>query len=514
MNRPRTGTDPSVDRLVHGVLQPGFAGAQRPPRWLADAVQRGLGGVVYFSHNIGDVATTAQLSRQLHELGEVLVATDEEGGIVSRLGARGGSPHVGAAMLGRVDDADATRAVGAAIGADLRASGIDIDLAPVVDVNSNPDNPVIGVRSFGSTAPLVSRHAVAYAEGLQSVGVAATAKHFPGHGDTAVDSHVGLPRVDAPLELLRERELAPFAAAVRAGVRCVMTAHVIVPALDPSRPATISPAVLSMLRDELGFGGVVMTDALDMGAISDTIGLGEGCVQAVLAGADLLGLGNPVLGADRPDKDERIFTEAHSALSAAVAEGRLPVARLEEAAHRVRALRDWQRTRPATGPTASQPDGAADQSVARRALATRGTICLPATPLQVVDVRRRRNVAAGALPALTVGAVLDSAPGSCLTSAFVLPDAVEGHADAADGPAALTVRPDLPTADVVVTGSPGQDRAEDEQLQRCLQRNPDALVVVVGYADGTEELSGARRVLWTFGDSLPTAAAVAELLRR
>lgn len=499
--------DPAVDRLIHAVLKPGFAGRDEPPRWLADAIGRGLGGVVYFSHNIGDVDATAALSRQLHEFGDVLIATDEEGGIVSRLGARAGSPHVGAAMLGRVDDVDATHAVGAAIGADLRASGIDIDLAPVVDVNSNPNNPVIGVRSFGAEPQLVARHAVAYAEGLQSTGVAATAKHFPGHGDTAVDSHVGLPRVDAPLDVLRERELAPFAAAVRAGVRAVMTAHVILPALDPSRPATISAPVLSMLRDELGFDGVIMTDALDMGAIRDTIGLGEGCVQALLAGADLLGLGNPVLGATSPDKDVQVFTEARTALQRAVAEDRLPVERLEEAADRIDALRRWRQSQPVALPP---HDGDADRSVARRSLATRGSVRLVRDRLQVLDIRRQRNVAAGALPALTVQALLHAAPGSSVTSAFVLPEAVEGHAD----DTRLALRSDLPVADVVVTGSPGHDDAEDEQLRAALSTNPDALVLVLGYATGAEELCGARRVIWTFGDSVPTAIAVTELLTR
>lgn len=500
-------TDPAVDRLIHAVLKPGFAGRDEPPRWLADAIGRGLGGVVYFSHNIGDVETTAALSRQLHESGDVLIATDEEGGIVSRLGARAGSPHVGAAMLGRVDDVNATRAVGAAIGADLLASGIDVDLAPVVDVNSNPANPVIGVRSFGASPQLVSRHAVAYVEGLQSTGVAGTAKHFPGHGDTAVDSHVGLPRVDASLEVLRERELAPFAAAVHAGVRAVMTAHVILPALDPSRPATISAPVLSLLREELSFDGVIMTDALDMGAIRDTIGLGEGCVQALLAGADLLGLGNPVLGATSPDKDVQVFTEAHTALLRAVDEGRLPIERLEEAAHRIDTLRRWRRARSAEVPAA---DRSADRSVARRALTTRGDIITPRKPLQILDIRRQRNVAAGALPALTVQALMAGWPGSSLTSAFVQPDAVEGHGD--DGK--LAPRSDLPIADVVVTGSPGHDAAEDEQLRIALTTNPDALVLVLGYASGAEELSGARRVIWTSGDSVPTATAVTELLTR
>ena len=498
--------DPTVDRLIHTVLQPGFAGAQRPPDWLAAAVERGLGGVVYFSHNIGDVDTTRRLSDLLHAAGEVLIATDEEGGIVSRLGARAGSPHIGAAALGRADDVTATREVARAIGADLRRSGIDVDLAPVVDVNSNPDNPVIGVRSFGASAHLVARHGVAYVDGMQAVGVAATAKHFPGHGDTAVDSHVGTPRVDATPDVLRERELAPFAAVIASGVRAVMTAHVIVPAIDPQLPATISPTVLSLLRRDLGFDGVIMSDALDMGAISDTIGLGEGCVRALLAGADLLGLGNPVLGADYPDKDRRVFTEAYDALLRAVGDGRLPVDRLEEAAHRIDVLRAWRRE----GPRSVSATPMADFTVARRALASRGAVTLPDGPVQLLDVRRMRNVAAGALPTTTVQAIMDAHPGSTLTAAFVLSAAVEGHAGEDD----LRPRDDLPAADVVVTGSPGHDELEDVQLRKALAANPDALVVVMGYARGDEALDGAHRAVWTFGDSVPTARAVAELLAR
>ncbi|WP_212755953.1 glycoside hydrolase family 3 N-terminal domain-containing protein [Flexivirga aerilata] len=507
--------DPAVDRLVHRVLKPGFAGRSAPPAWLSRAVETGLGGVVYFSHNIGDVEQTAALSAQLHAAGEVLIATDEEGGIVSRLGARGGSPHVGAAALGRADDPGLTRRVAAAIGHDLAASGIDIDLAPVVDVNSNPANPVIGVRSFGATAELVSRHGVAYVEGLQHTGIAATAKHFPGHGDTAVDSHVGLPHVDAPMEVLRERELAPFAAVVRAGVQAVMTAHVIIGAVDPDRPATISPAALRMLRDELGFDGVIMSDALDMSAIRDTIGLGEGCVQALLAGADLLGLGNPVLGADHPGSDERVFAEARGALVDAAMQGRLPVGRLEEAADRVDRLWQWCGShgpgRPGGQGDAradANADAEADRIAAARSLAVRGAMALPGRPLQIVDLRRQRNVASGALTASVVTALVHARPGSVVTSAFTSGGGGEGQA----GDDRLLAHADLPVADVLVVGAPARDATERDQLRAALQRNPAALVVALGYVTDDEELEGATHVIRTFGDSVPTGQAVAQLV--
>nr|WP_279672465.1 glycoside hydrolase family 3 N-terminal domain-containing protein [Flexivirga meconopsidis] len=466
-----------------------------------------MGGVVYFSHNIGDVTETAALSARLHGLGEVVITTDEEGGIVSRLGARGGSPHVGAAALGRADEPALTRLVAAAIGRDLAASGIDVDLAPVVDVNSNPDNPVIGVRSFGATAELVSRHGVAYVEGLQGVGIAATAKHFPGHGDTAVDSHVGLPRVEAPIAVLRERELAPFAAVVAAGVRAVMTAHVIIGAVDPDRPATISPAALRLLRDELGFNGVIMSDALDMGAIRDTIGLGEGCVQALLAGADLLGLGNPVLGADHPDNDERVFTEARSAVLAATHQGRLPVGRLEEAAARVEELRRWCTER-AGAAGAGDVETDSDRLVAQRSLAVRGDVRLPAAPQRIVDLRRQRNVASGALTAPVVAALVNARPGSAVTSAFTLRGGGEGQAATEE----LVARTDLPRPDVIIVGSPARDELERSELRKALRRNPNALLVALGYVTDDDPLEGASRVIRTFGDSVPTGRAVVRLV--
>ena len=180
-----------------------------------------------------------------------------------------GSPVLGPAALGAADDLDLTRDTGRPVGAELAAAGVDLDLAPVADVNSNPDNPVIGTRSFGAD-PGRRRHVVAWLLGLQETGVAACVKHFPGHGDTAEDSHLALPTVDADLDVLAERELVPFAAAVEAGVAAVMTSHILVPALDPDLPATLSPRVLALLRERLGFDRRIVTDALDMaGACAD-----------------------------------------------------------------------------------------------------------------------------------------------------------------------------------------------------------------------------------------------------
>jgi beta-N-acetylhexosaminidase len=342
----------TTDRqLVSAVLLPGFTGTAVPD-WLARAIDDGLAGVCVFAGNVGppmSIPRGAQAERAsppfealtaaLHERrAGFLVASDEEGGTVTRLEHREGSSWPAASALGRLDDVAVTQAVAAAIGAQCRAAGVDLALAPVADVNSEPENPVIGVRSFGATPSRVARHTAAFVRGLQGAGTAGTAKHFPGHGATLVDSHRGLPVVDADVDTLRRRELPPFAAAVEAGVRCVLTAHVLFPALD-DRPATMSPAVLGLLRRELGFTGVLISDAVDMAAIAATVGIGPGAVAAVAAGVDLVCIGNP----DNGYVDESGYREVRDALLAALADGTLPRERVAEAGQRVAELAAWVR---------------------------------------------------------------------------------------------------------------------------------------------------------------------------
>ncbi|HET7800295.1 MAG TPA: glycoside hydrolase family 3 N-terminal domain-containing protein, partial [Humibacillus xanthopallidus] len=275
----------------------------------------------------------SRLSAELRSVApDLLVSVDEEGGDVTRLHYPTGSNQPGNAVLGRLDDTALTRESAAAVGRELTAYGINLDLAPVVDVNSAPDNPVIGVRSFGADAALVARHAVAAVEGLQSQGVAACAKHFPGHGDTVTDSHLSLPRVDAPADVLEVRELEPFRAAVAAGVACIMTSHVVVTAIDPARPSTFSSTMLGdVLRGRLGFDGVIVSDALDMAGASAETGIPEAAVRALDAGCDLL-----CTGSETTEEDYLAIVDA---LVAAVESGRLAPARVADAAARVERLR-------------------------------------------------------------------------------------------------------------------------------------------------------------------------------
>lgn len=344
------------------VLQPGFTGTTAPD-WLLRRLGEGLAAVGLFGRNIASPEQLAALTAQLRaERDDVLVAIDEEGGDVTRLEVRAGSSYPGNHALGAVDDVELTREVASALGRRLAACGVNLNWAPSADVNSNPDNPVIGVRSFGADTDLVARHTAAYVTGLQSAGVAACTKHFPGHGDTAVDSHHALPRIDADLSVIEARELAPFRAAIAAGTRAVMSAHILVPALDPDRPATLSRRIITgLLREELGYDGLIVTDGMEMQAIAGTYGIERGSVLAIAAGADAICVGGGLA-------DDETVRRLRDALVTAVRTGELPEERLADAAERVRALARWTAAASATPPAAEREPADVGLVAARRAL--------------------------------------------------------------------------------------------------------------------------------------------------
>jgi beta-N-acetylhexosaminidase len=311
----------SQRRLALGTLLGAFNG-RVAPAWVSDLASSGIAGFVLFKDNVDDVAALCSSLRVTRR--ELLIAIDEEGGDVTRLWRRVGSPYPGNAALGVADDEALTRSIYGAIGSHLADVGINLDLAPVADVNTTDDNPVIGTRSFGADTALVSRHMAAAVRGLHDGGVAACAKHFPGHGATTVDSHLALPTVDAT-------QLPPFRAAIEAGVPAIMTAHIRVPSLTGAAPATFSPEAMRLLRNDLGFTGVIVTDALEMQAAAAYAGgIPAGAVLALAAGADLLCLGARVT----PELVEAVVCE----IVAAVHDGRLPESRLLDAASRVRSL--------------------------------------------------------------------------------------------------------------------------------------------------------------------------------
>ncbi|MGH2404982.1 MAG: beta-N-acetylhexosaminidase [bacterium] len=317
-----------------------------------DALERRIrndhvSGIVLFRKNVQTPTQVAALTAALqaiasHAHGRPLwVSIDHEGGAVTRFtaagaqgaGATNGGPKAtalpGAMALGAARDRALAREAGRVAGRELRAMGITLNFAPVMDVNSNPSNPIIGIRSFGEDPALVAAVGSAYIDGLQDAGVAATAKHFPGHGDTSLDSHLGLPRVDHGLDRLSAVELPPFEAAVRAGVAGIMTAHIVHPGLDPSgAPATMSAPILTgLLRERLGFGGLILTDSMSMRAIVDHFGVGDAAVASIRAGCDVvLALG--------PDA---LQDEVLEHLARAIESGAIPSQRVAEAHERIEA---------------------------------------------------------------------------------------------------------------------------------------------------------------------------------
>lgn len=318
-------------RPAAAVLLPGFVGTELP-EWLAARLRDGLGGVCLFGENIRSREQVRALTDAIRAANPAaIIAIDEEGGDVTRLHYATGSPYPGNALLGRIDDLDLTADVARSVARELRAVGVNLNFAPDADINSNPDNPVIGVRSFGDDPERVSAHIATWVAAHEAEGVATSAKHFPGHGDTAQDSHLSLPVVDLPFEELSARELRPFVAAAQAGARSIMTSHVLLPQLDPARPATHSTAILQgVLRGELGYDGVIVSDALDMAGASGELGIPAAAVRAIAAGCDLLCIGTE-------NTDEQL-AGIEGALEAAVADGTLPQERLEDAAARVAAL--------------------------------------------------------------------------------------------------------------------------------------------------------------------------------
>ncbi|TQL66726.1 beta-N-acetylhexosaminidase [Nocardioides albertanoniae] len=387
-----------AETLALRVQVSAFAGTDLPADY-AGLLREGMGGICLFGTNTeaGEESVrslTGAIRAASAEGGWTpVIAIDEEGGDVTRLEAQTGSSVLGAAALGAADDLSLTEATGRAIGSRLARAGINLNLAPVADVNSNPDNPVIATRSFSRDADVAAEHVAAWVTGLESTGVAACVKHFPGHGDTGQDSHVDLPVLEASLATLRERELVPFQAAAEVGAASVMTSHIVVPALDPELPGTLSAPVLELAR-ELGYAGPVVSDALDMAGASATRGIPAAAVLSLAAGADLLLLG--------PDKPVSLVRETAAAIVAAVDSGELSLERLEDAVARVDGLLAGMADPAATDATVATDPRFEEASVegARKALVAAGDLgSLPdLTGALVVTVGTEANIAVGDVP--------------------------------------------------------------------------------------------------------------------
>lgn len=285
-----------LERQIGQLLSVGFYGTTPTPE-IIDLIQNHhVGNIIFFARNIESAHQVHQLTSELQRIARdaghpypLLISTDQENGMVRRFG-KSATSFPGNMALGAIDSEQETYEITLATGKELRALGVNMNLAPVADVNNNPANPVIGVRSFGEHAPHVSRHLVAAIKGYQEAGVITNLKHFPGHGDTAVDSHQALPVIPHTLERLEEIELVPFRAGIVTGADSIMIAHVYLPALmkEEMLPATISREIITgLLRERLGFNGVITTDCLEMNALADTVGIPRGTVMALQAGADI-----------------------------------------------------------------------------------------------------------------------------------------------------------------------------------------------------------------------------------
>ncbi|MDN4613685.1 glycoside hydrolase family 3 N-terminal domain-containing protein [Leifsonia sp. F6_8S_P_1B] len=496
-------SDSELRRLANGVVWPGFTGVEAP-EWLERELAGGLAGVVYFGQNVEDAAQVRALSDRIHRLRpDALIGVDEEGGTVTRLEVREGSSTPGNAVLGRLDDVELTERAAAWTGALVAAAGIDIDLAPSVDVNVDPRNPVIGVRSFGADASLVARQAEAAVRGLQSAGIAACAKHFPGHGDTSTDSHLALAVTNAGPDALTDVHLPPFAAAIEAGVAMVMSAHIRVPHLGDA-PATLNPRALSLLRD-LGFEGVIVSDALDMAAIRAGYGLGPGAVAALQAGIDLLCVGNPAENGSSAEgrTDENEFLEVRDALVAAMRSGELAVAVVEDAAERVAALAASLRS--ARGRSVAGDFPATDWTgVAGEGLEVVGHVRLASGPVTLVDARTKRNLAAGSQPDHFTRALSERREVDRIWLSSTDPSAAAAEAVAALAEAA---------APVLVVNQPQSSVLEAEVLRAVLERRPDTVVIVAGWPLPAGERAGEpANVVYPYGSARVNAEAVARVL--
>lgn len=326
----------SLSRKIGQMLLCGFYGTEIGDGLKRFIAERGIGGVIYFARNVSSVEQVAELSARLQETAlhsgnlPLWISIDQEGGMVARI-TDGVALMPGQMAIAAGSAPEEAYRLARISGEELRLLGINLNFAPVLDVNNNPGNPVIGVRSFGESPERAAEYGLQTLRGLQDAGVAATAKHFPGHGDTETDSHLDLPVVPHERERMDRVELIPFRQAIAGGVDAIMSAHIRFPALEPERlPVTLSRTVLTgLLREEMGFEGAIITDCMEMNAISEYYGTVEAAVMAVEAGADM------VLISHR----EELQASAMDAIEQAVRDGRITEQRIDESVIRLLRLK-------------------------------------------------------------------------------------------------------------------------------------------------------------------------------
>lgn len=472
---------------AHRCLVLGFDGTTLPGdlKRLADT---GLGGVILHTRNVAGRAQLRALTDELRSLRPgLLVTVDQEGGGISHLAKAGAPETPGAWALGVADDTELTAAVADALARDLAECGVAVSFAPVADVHRDAANPIVRTRAFGSDPDQAARHVAAWTEATLAAGVAPCAKHFPGHGSTTIDSHLGAAVDTRDERALRESDLPPFRAAVAAGVPLVMTAHVVYPALDATAPATLSRRILTdLLRTELGFQGVIVTDALEMKAIADTVGEPAAAVAAIAAGADQLIIARP---------DPELWLRCRDALLDAMACGTLDPARVVDAARRVDALAERFARPPAVG---RRPDPADVGLLAARRAIRWKPLPGPIVDPYVVDLHRRPNPA------------LEWARTDLLTLLREVMPATDGVV-ASEGPVDVTgiLRRAQGRPLLIATEDADLHPWQTAARTALFTARPDALLVATGMPDAETEAADG---LCSYGRGRANLRAVAEAL--
>lgn len=510
----------TLDEKVGQMLWVGLEGPEVNPRMESLLKAGKVGGIILFARNGTEPNAGRQLTARLQELAtgrerfapSLAVMADQEGGLVQRY-RHPFTEWPGNMALGATGNPDYANRMAAATARELRAVGINMNLAPVADVNNNPANPVIGIRSFGEDVRLVSEMAAAAVRGYQEQGVLATAKHFPGHGDTSVDSHYALPVINHQLPRLEQVELPPFQAAISAKVSAIMTAHVVFPALVPNgKPATLAGEVLTgLLRERLGYQGVIVTDAMEMKAIADDPGVDQGLIQAVQAGADAL------LLAESFAEQEQY----HATVVQAVNDGTIAAARIDDAVRRILVLKAAGGLLPGVGQPLQQPAldtiGAAEhrhlaQQIADDAVTLvrndAGTV-----PLSLNAGDRVLVVGVNSPPALAEGR-----PGAATWLGWSVRQQHENTGEVAisrQGPTdqeIAAVRQELGNAEVVVYGVYNADAAHQALINEILAAGKRLVLVGLGEPYDLLRLPQVRTYVAAYGYSSTNLQAVGPLI--
>lgn len=491
----------SLEEKIGRLMMVGFDGAS-PPGYILDWLASGrIGGIYLFARNVVSPRQVKQLIDDCRAAAKfpILVGIDQEGGIVARL-RQGFTESPGAMALGATRNAQLAEDIAFMLGRELAALGVNWNFAPVADIAHQPDNPSLSTRSVGADPELVSQIVVAQVRGFQRAGVAATVKHFPGLGNTVIDTHDALAKVSGSLDYLYESDLVPFRDAIRAGVACVMLTHVLYEALDGAHPATLSPRIVSsLLRKELGYDGAVCTDCMEMNAITHGFGAGEAAVLAIEAGIDM-----PLYSHSRGRQES-----AYRALLQAVKSGRMPVSRIDESLARVQALKAnfALNSQPALDIVASE----AHQSLALQA-ARAGTAMVKRGAAWPLEPRQSKaTVIEFAAQGVSDAVDQESTSEISRQLAARLLNA-DCHTLDARNPAKAVLKRDLESADIVilVTRNAHMNPKQLQVARQVIERASQVILICARNPYDAGLLTAADTIICANGDSRPSQIAAAE----